>query len=50
VFEQWQQDQLAATVQAASSLRVVAPQLDQDERTALKWLRHVGTDISANER
>ncbi|MEN0097403.1 MAG: DNA topoisomerase IB [Brucella pseudogrignonensis] len=50
VFEQWQQDQLAATVQAASSLRVVAPQLDQDERIALKWLRHVGTDISANER
>lgn len=41
VFEQWEQDQLAATVRAASRLRVVAPQLNQDERIALKWLRHI---------
>ncbi|WP_079211013.1 DNA topoisomerase IB [Brucella pituitosa] len=49
VFEQWEQGHLAATVQAASRLRVVAPQLDQDERIALKWLRHVGTTTRAND-
>ncbi|GAA5629136.1 hypothetical protein Brsp05_04435 [Brucella sp. NBRC 12953] len=44
VVEQWQEGELAATIKAATRLRVVAPQLDPDERIALKWLRHVGAE------